>query len=466
MGLGTREATFFFLVSLALTPVYSSRALHAQQSLKVYIYDFPDTLSEERILSYFGNRSDCDIIVRSLIERVNSDKFLGIVRALIMSGVEVVPEGQCLPCLTYRYRWEEIVMMFASPLIEVFRGGRLTAITLGISGLGGKDHEILDQALLVDAEHVTVFTPSNVYDVEVSSEEDVTMDVVELPLVGQVDLSSTSLPAVTVLVSLADGFNPCSLWVLLLLLGIVVYSGPRRKVVLVGLTFLAVAATVYGLFMIGLFSVFTYVGYLTWIRAVVAITALAFALVNIKEYFWYKKGISLTIPDRYKPRIFKSIREIMSPEKSVWAILGGTATMALGVTLFELPCTIGFPLIWTKIMAEHNPGLMTFVSLFLLYLIVYLLDEIAVFTSIVLTLKATRLEEKHGRMLKLVGGMIMLALSLAMIVKPDLMGSVEGLILVLGISAVLALLAMFVHRKVLPKFGVGIGTEEMKRGLK
>ena len=45
-------------------------------------------------------------------------------------------------------------------------------------------------------------------------------------------------------------------------------------------------------------------------------------------------------------------------------------------------------------------------------MLIYLLDEIAVFAVAAISMKAARVEEKHGRLLKLISGMIMLALAL------------------------------------------------------
>ena len=293
--------------------------------------------------------------------------------------------------------------------------------------------------------------------------KDITPEVQEklkLPIVGEVDVSSMPLFLTTAIIAFVDGFNPCSLWLIAFLLGIVINSGSRKKIFLVGATFLLVTTTVYGLFMVGLLNVFLYVGYLKWIQVAVALIALVFALVNIKDYFWYKKGLSFTISDKYKPKIFKDVRGIMKKDKSTWGMILATAAMALGVVLVELPCTAGFPVIWTNIIAQHHTQGIAFALLLALYLLIYLLDELMVVGAATLTLKASRFEEKHGRILKLIGGMIMLALALVMFIKPDLMNSISTALLIFAVAITVSFLLIFVHRKILPKFGVKIGTEE------
>ncbi|MCF7794968.1 glutaredoxin family protein [Patescibacteria group bacterium] len=285
-------------------------------------------------------------------------------------------------------------------------------------------------------------------------------EVLDLPLVGEMDFSSMPIYVTTGIIAFVDGFNPCSLWLITFLIGIVIYSRSRKKIIIVGGTFLLVTGGVYALFMAGLLNVFSYVGYLAWIQIVVAIVAAIFALVNIKDYFWYKKGISFTISDKYKPKIFKNMRGIMKGDKSLWQMVVGTAILALGVVLVELPCTAGFPVVWTNILAQGGIEGGLFYSLLALYMLIYLLDEVVVLLIAAWTMRASRFEEKHGRMLKLIGGMVMLSLAIVMIVNPDLMHNISGSVIVFAGAIALSFLIMYFHRYLLPKFGIRIGSEK------
>jgi cytochrome c biogenesis protein CcdA len=287
-------------------------------------------------------------------------------------------------------------------------------------------------------------------------------NVIEIPLIGSIDLNQHSLFFSTAVISFVDGFNPCSLWVLTLLLALVIHSGSRKRIFLVGFTFLLTTTAVYGLFIAGLFSVFTFVSFIGWIQVVVALLALTFAMINIKDYFWYKSGVSFTISDKHKPRIYKGLRGIMESGKSTWALIGATVAMALGIALVELPCTAGFPVLWTNIVSTQNPGTGTFLLLLGLYMLIYLLDELVIFFTAVFTLKASKFEEKHGRVLKLVGGMVMLALALVLLIDPDLMNNISDSLLIFAGAFGITLLILILHRKVLPSMGIRIGSEFSK----
>ena len=158
------------------------------------------------------------------------------------------------------------------------------------------------------------------------------------------------------------------------------------------------------------------------IQIVVAVAAGIFGVVSVKDYFAFKKGLSFTIPDSAKPGIYKRVREAAGHERLVPALL---ATMALGVavSLIETPCTAGFPVLWTGLLKANGVGFAESAALFVAYMIPFLLDEMIVFGIAVFTMKAAKLQEKHGELLKLFAGVTMLALAAVMVIDPAFMES-------------------------------------------
>jgi thiol-disulfide isomerase/thioredoxin len=289
-------------------------------------------------------------------------------------------------------------------------------------------------------------------------------DVITLPLIGQINLSNQSALISTLLIAFVDGFNPCSLWVLTMLLALTLHTGDRKKVILIGVIFLTVTAAIYAAFIAGLFTLLSFVSFLGWIQVVVALVALFFGLVNVKDYFWYKEGLSFTIDDKEKPGIAKRIRNLMDASHSTWGLISGTVVLAAGVSLVEFACTAGFPVLWTNLLTAQGVTAGAFVGLLLVYLVIYQVDELVIFFGAVFSLKATRVEEKHGRILKLIGGTLMLTLAVIMIVSPALMNRLSSSLIIFGSAFGLALLILLLHRVILPKFGIWIGTEQGGRG--
>ncbi len=288
---------------------------------------------------------------------------------------------------------------------------------------------------------------------------DIQADTLDVPLFGKVNLTNQSIWISTALIAFVDGVNPCSVWVLTMLLALTLHSGSRKKVLVTGLVFLSVTAGVYALFIAGLFTIFSVVSFIGWIQVVVALLALFFAVVNIKDYFWYKEGLSFTIADDKKPGIFQRMRKVMDASQSFPGLIGATIVMAAGVSLVEFSCTAGFPVLWTNLLITQKIEAGLFVALLILYMLIYQLDEMVIFFTAVFTLKSSRIEESQGRILKLVGGMLMLTLSFVMLVNPAWLNSLSKSLIIFAISFGLVGVVLLLHRRILPAFGVYIGTE-------
>ena len=283
-------------------------------------------------------------------------------------------------------------------------------------------------------------------------------NIILIPLIGPVDLDQQSLLVSSAIIGFVDGFNPCSLWVLSVLLAITLHSGSRAKTLVVGLTFLITTTIIYSLFIAGVFTIFSYVGYLKWIQVLIGLLALVFGLVNLKDYFWYKEGVSFTISDKHKPKLYENMRSTVTTPRSLVSLIISTAALAVGVSLIEFACTAGFPVIWSNLMISNNVTTMTFIALLAVYMLIYLIDELFVFGTAVVTMKASKIEEKHGRILKLISGAVILTLSLVMLINPDLMNQMGTSLIVFTASLAGAGLIYIVHQHILPKFGVFIGT--------
>ncbi len=269
----------------------------------------------------------------------------------------------------------------------------------------------------------------------------------EVPLVGSVDLEEHSLALSTLLIGFVDGVNPCSLWVISVLLAIVVRTGSRRRVLAIGSAFLLVTAGMYAVYMVGIYSAMSVVGHLGQIQLVIALVAGVFGVVSVKDYFAFKKGLSFSVPDASKPGIYRRMRATAAHHDLLPAMLA-TVTLAVGVSLLETPCTAGFPVLWTGLLAANDVGAAEAIVLFGLYMLPFLLDELIVFAVAVVTLRATKMQERHGRLLKLVAGTTMLALAGTVLVRPETMNDpVEATVVFVAAFAVAALTHLVVRAR-------------------
>lgn len=270
---------------------------------------------------------------------------------------------------------------------------------------------------------------------------------IDLPFFGEIDAGAQSLVLSTVLIAAVDGVNPCSLWVLSILLALTLRTGSRRTTAVTGLVFILVTGLVYALFIGGIFSVFQVLSFAPAVRIVVAVLAVAFAAVNIKDFFWFKAVVSLSIPESRKPGIYQRMRRVLASAESLPALVGSTVVLAAGVSFVELACTAGFPVLWTNLVSARAVSTPEFTLLLGLYMLVYQLDELIIFAVAVATMRMTKLQERQGRFLKLLSGMLMISLALVMLVRPSLLNEVGTSLLVFAVAAAATGLIVVIDRR-------------------
>src|SRR3989344_9525908 len=244
--------------------------------------------------------------------------------------------------------------------------------------------------------------------------------IINLPVFGSVDTKKIGLPAFTVVMGLLDGFNPCSMWVLLFLLTLLVYTKSRKKMLFIGGIFILSSGIGYFIFMTAWLNLFLYIGFFSFMRIIVGIFAVVVGLVNMKELFFFKKGFSLTIHEKVKPLLFKKMRELVH-EAALPAAVIGVITLALTVNFVEMLCTAGFPAVYTKILTLNNLNPLQYYLYILLYVIMYELDDLVVLGIAMWTFGSMKLTSKQGKWMKFIAGIMMFVLGLLLIIKPQLL---------------------------------------------
>jgi len=239
----------------------------------------------------------------------------------------------------------------------------------------------------------------------------------EVPVLGMIDADAWALPVLTVVIAGLDAFNPCAFFVLLFLMSIMVHAGSRARMMLVGATFVTISGLVYFAFMAAWLNAFLLIGELRAVTVIAGVVAVGLALFNIKDYFWFQKGPSLSIPESAKPGLFQRMRALVG-EKSLAAVLTGTAVLAVAANSYELLCTAGFPMVYTRILTLREVDPVVYYLYLALYNFVYVIPLLIIVTVFVMKFGQHKLSEREGRVLKLLSGMMMLALGGVMLVAP------------------------------------------------
>ncbi len=277
--------------------------------------------------------------------------------------------------------------------------------------------------------------------------------VVKVPLLGELDPEKVSLPLFTVVIGALDSFNPCAFFVLLFLLSMLIHVRSRKKMLFIGGIFVFFSAFIYFLFMAAWLNIFLIIGQLTAITVTAGLVALAVALINIKDFFFFKKGISLMISEKAKPKLFERMRNLLK-SSSLTTTIAGTVVLAVFANAYELLCTVGFPMVYTRALTLHKLTTLQYYMYLVFYNIVYVIPLAIIVLVITISLGARKLTEWQGRQLKLLSGLMMFLLGLILLVNPALLNSIAATGGLLLAVMVLAGCMIIVMKKLKPEIAM------------
>lgn len=242
--------------------------------------------------------------------------------------------------------------------------------------------------------------------------------LVESRWFGTLSAERLGLPLFTLALGLIDGFNPCAMWVLLFLLSVLVRLEDRRRMALVAGTFVLVSGAVYFAFMAAWLNVFMAVGLSQAVRVGLAALALSIGAFNLKDFAAPGRGPSLSIPASARPGLVARMHRVLQ-QRALPAMLLAVAVLAVVVNFVELLCTAGLPAIYTAVLAQNPLSEAARYAYLGLYILGYIADDSLMVAAAVLALGSGKLGERGGRLLKLLSGLVMLALGAVLLLRPQ-----------------------------------------------
>lgn len=277
--------------------------------------------------------------------------------------------------------------------------------------------------------------------------------LIDIPFFGKIDesqLSQLSLPVLTVILGAVDSVNPCSFFVLLFLLNLLIYAQSRKKMALIGGIFIFFSVFIYFIFMSALLNIFILSAHTALITAIAGGVAMFLGSLNIKDFFFFKKGLSASIPESKKPGLFRRMRKLVKATKISTMIIG-VIVLAVSANTYELFCTLGFPMIFTRALTLHNLPLTEYYLYILFYNLVYVIPLCLIVLMFVITLGRRKLTQWQGQVLKLVSGTMMLLLGIVLLFTPVLLRSVFTAVAILVVALTAAGVISVVWKKHLKK---------------
>jgi glutaredoxin len=266
-----------------------------------------------------------------------------------------------------------------------------------------------------------------------------------IPGLGPVDPASLALPVTTIVLAALDAANPCAFFVLLVLLSVLAHARSRARIAIVGGVFVLFSGLFYFAFMAAWLNAFVLLGELRAVTRTAGAVACLLGLANAWAFLAPGRRAALAIPERAKPSLFRRMRRLV--EAARWpSWLAGAVVLAAAANSYELLCTAGFPMVFTRILTLHALPPLHRYGYLALYNVVYVLPLAAVVLAFALTLGSRKLREEEGQALKLLSGLMMLGLGVALWVDPARLERPFAAVALLGAALATTALAVALRR--------------------
>ncbi len=244
---------------------------------------------------------------------------------------------------------------------------------------------------------------------------------VSVPWLGEIPIADLSLPVLTVVLAGIDGFNPCAMWVLVLLIGLLIGVADSRRMWTLGLVFLAATGAMYFAVMSAWLNIVLWLNAVIWLRMAIGALAVGAGIYYLREYWTNPEAMCRISAGGRQGRFSSAFRRAVEHPNLAVAIVS-IAALAVVVNLVELACSAGVPAVYTQFLAMHDLPQTGYYAYLALYLLVFLLDDTVIFIVAMVTLRETGLTARFTNTAHLIGGAVLLALGWVMLLRPEWLG--------------------------------------------
>lgn len=251
-------------------------------------------------------------------------------------------------------------------------------------------------------------------------DKNIKSDIRVVPFLGEVNVKTTSLALIAAVIGFVDGFNPCAMWVLIFIISLLIEMKDKKKMIVLGLTFILSSGLVYVFFMLSWLKL-TNSLMSTWFRYIIAIVALVAGIINLRNYIKTRKsetGCTVTNKKERK-KIVARVQKIIHENNFFIAIIG-IILLAFSVNLIELACSAGLPTFFITILGMNDLNVMQYALYIFIYILFFLIDDIVIFLIATLTFKITAISNKYNKYSHLVGGIICLIIGILLAFFPSI----------------------------------------------
>ena len=245
-------------------------------------------------------------------------------------------------------------------------------------------------------------------------------ETVKIPGFGEVQLKTLSLPVLTVLLGGIDGFNPCALWVLVFLIGLLMGMKDPLRMWTYGIVFLFTSGAIYFVFLAAWLNIFLFLGALAWLQFSVGLFALTAGVWYLAEFWRNPDAVCKVTTPGSQQKLMDRMRAAVAEPSFGIAVLSIMA-LAIVVNMIELLCSAGIPAVYTQVLAMSDLNPLAYYGYLLLYIAVFMMDDVLVFVIAMVTLRQAGLVGTYARYSHLIGGGVLLIVGGLLLFRPDLL---------------------------------------------
>jgi hypothetical protein len=239
---------------------------------------------------------------------------------------------------------------------------------------------------------------------------------ITLPFVGEIDPTAYSLVALTVLMGLADGFNPCAMWVLVYLISLIAGLQDRRKIWWLVGTFVLASGILYFLFMTAWLNTFLFVGYVRPLTQLIALVAIGFGANHLYELAVKHGVIECELSDvAQRQRTMQRMREIVAAPVGLVSLLL-IAGLAFTVNAIEFVCSAALPAVYTHTLALVSLPALQYYGYIALYVVFFMLDDLAIFALAAFAVQRV-VDTRYAAVSRGAGGAVLIGLGIWMLAR-------------------------------------------------
>lgn len=237
--------------------------------------------------------------------------------------------------------------------------------------------------------------------------------IIKLPFLGEVDILNFSLPVLAITLAVVDGFNVCSLGALMVILGLVMVLRSRKRIFILGGTFILTTGVIYAILILLWHQFFSIISlYIRSMEIVIGLLALVGGIYLLKEFVKACRFGPVCSSNNLLSRLTPKIEKIFQNKTNWFVLAGAVITFASIVTIIEFPCSAFLPVLFTSILANANLSFGMSAFYITIYMLFYLLDEIIIFCIAVLTLRIKIVSPKFIIFFNLLAALIFIFLGI------------------------------------------------------